>query len=138
LFNNIVLLVTIHKFDPNPMLVNGNKLKPYMFLEDKILQLVLAKPSDLATNELVETKEPEPLLVEHEDLQLVEFELVNNHLTPSNIKGINVLVHYYHDVLVQDNNAIVSNDQNDMFNKALIDIYILGVSNPKGCIHSQP
>jgi hypothetical protein len=109
-----------------------------MFLENKILQHVLAKPNDLATNELVETKEPEPLLVEHEDLQLVKFEPVNIHLTPNNIKGINVLVHYYHDVLVQDNNATISNDQNDMFNKALINIYIVGVSNPKGCIHSQP
>ncbi len=91
-----------------------------MFLEDKILQPILVKHSDLATNEHVETREPEPLLVEHEDLQLVEFELVNNHLTPSNIKGINVLVHYYHDVLVQDNNATVSNDQNDMFIKHLL------------------
>jgi predicted P-loop ATPase len=29
--NNITLLVTINKFDPNPILVNINKLKPYQF-----------------------------------------------------------------------------------------------------------
>ncbi len=68
--NNIVLLVTIDKFDPNPMLVNINKLKPYKFIEDKIIQLVLAKPSDLVTTKLVQTKELEPLLVEPKDLQL--------------------------------------------------------------------
>jgi hypothetical protein len=47
-------------------------------------------------------------------------------------------VHYYHDVPIQGNNATVSNDQNDVISKALIDIYILGVSNPKDCVHSQP
>jgi predicted glycosyltransferase len=31
LFNNITFLVTIEKFDPNPVLVNINKLKPYRF-----------------------------------------------------------------------------------------------------------
>jgi hypothetical protein len=30
LSNNIMLLVTIKKFETNPMLVNVNKLKPYM------------------------------------------------------------------------------------------------------------
>jgi hypothetical protein len=44
--NNIVLLVIIDKFDPTPILVNIYKLKPYMFIEDQTLQLVLAKPSD--------------------------------------------------------------------------------------------
>jgi hypothetical protein len=29
--NNITFLVTIDKFDPNPILVNINKLKPYRF-----------------------------------------------------------------------------------------------------------
>jgi hypothetical protein len=33
----MVLLVTIDKFDPNPMLVNVNKLKPYKFIEDRTL-----------------------------------------------------------------------------------------------------
>jgi hypothetical protein len=49
-----------------------------------------------------------------------------------------VFVHHYHNVLVQENDVIVSNDQNEMFKKALIDAYLLGVSNPKGCVHSQP
>ncbi len=44
----------------------------------------------------------------------------------------------YHDVLIQDNNAVICNDQNDAFSKALIDVYILGVFNPKGYVHSQP
>jgi hypothetical protein len=30
--NNIVLLVNIDKFEPNPILVNINKLKPYQYL----------------------------------------------------------------------------------------------------------
>ncbi len=109
-----------------------------MFIEGRTLQLVLAKPSDLAIDELVQIRKLEPLLVEHEDPQLVEFEPVNNHLTHGNIKGTYVYVHYYHDVHDQDNNATIYNDQNDIFSKVLIDICVLGVSNPKGCIHSQP
>jgi len=54
--NNIVLIFTIDMFDPNFVLVNVNKLKPYMFIEDKTLQLLLTKPSDLVINELVQTK----------------------------------------------------------------------------------
>jgi hypothetical protein len=34
--NNIVLLVTIEKFETDPMLVNENKLKPYKYMESKI------------------------------------------------------------------------------------------------------
>ncbi len=40
---NIVLLINIDKFDPNPMLVNIKKLKPYMFIEDKTLKHVFVK-----------------------------------------------------------------------------------------------
>ncbi len=40
------------------MLININKLKPYMFIEDKTLQPVIAKPSDLAIDEPVQTKKP--------------------------------------------------------------------------------
>jgi hypothetical protein len=47
-----------------------------------------------------------------------------------------VFVHYDHDVPIQDNNATIYNDQNDTFNETLIDIYILEVSNLKGCIYS--
>jgi hypothetical protein len=128
--NNIILLVTIDKFDPNLVLVNINKLKPYKFLENITLQPILTKLNDLAIDEL------EPLLVEPKDLQLVEFEQVSNHLTPNSIKGTNVPIHYYHDVFVQDNNVTISDDQNDTFNNAIIDAYILGIFNPKGCIHS--
>jgi hypothetical protein len=59
-------------------------------------------------------------------------------LTPGNIKTIDVLVHHYHNLLVQDNNVTMNNDANDVFGKALIDVYLLGVSNPKGYVHSQP
>jgi len=48
LFNNMVLLFTINKFDFNPVLVNINKLKPYRFIEDRTLQLVFdVLPSSL-------------------------------------------------------------------------------------------
>jgi hypothetical protein len=57
------------------MLVNINKLKPYKFIEDWTLQPILAKPSDLVTNEHVQTMEPKPLPIELEDLQPIEFEL---------------------------------------------------------------
>jgi hypothetical protein len=33
--NNNVLLLTLDKFDPNPVLVNVNKLKPYQFMDEK-------------------------------------------------------------------------------------------------------
>ncbi len=136
--NNIVLLVTIDKFDLNIMLVNINKLKPYRFIKEKNLQLVLAKLGDLVTNKLVQTKELVPLMVEPKDFQLVGFEPVSNHLTPGNIKTTYVLVHHYHNGCVQDNNATMSNDPNDVFGKALIDAYILRITNLKVMsIHSH-
>jgi hypothetical protein len=107
-----------------------------MFIEDKTLQHVLVKLNDLATNELLRTKELELLPIELEDLQPIEFEPVSNHLTLGSIKGKDVHVHYYHDVHVLHNNVVVNSDQNDVFKKAFIDIYILGVSNPEGCVHS--
>ncbi len=36
LLNNIVLLVTIEKFETNPMLINVNKLKPYKYMECEV------------------------------------------------------------------------------------------------------
>ncbi len=33
LLNNFMLLVTIEKFETNPMLVNMNELKPYKYME---------------------------------------------------------------------------------------------------------
>jgi len=92
----------------------------------------------MAIDEPIQTRELEPLHVEPKDLQPIEFKIVSNHLTPGSIKRINVPIHYYHDVPIHDNNAVVSYEQNDMFSKAPIDIHILGVSNPKGCVHSQP
>jgi hypothetical protein len=57
-------------------------------------------------------------------------------LTLGSIKTIDVLIHHYHNLHVKDNNVAMSNDPNDMFGKALIDAYLLGVSNPKGYVHS--
>jgi len=34
--NNIVLLVTIEKFESNPVLVNVNNFKPYKYMEFKV------------------------------------------------------------------------------------------------------
>ncbi len=118
------------------MFINIDKLKPHMFIEDKTLQPISVKPSDLAIDKPIQTREPEPLPIEPKDLQPIEFEPFSNHLTLGNIIGTNVHVNYYHVVPIQDNNANVSIDQNDMYSKALIDVYILGVSNPKSCIHS--
>ncbi len=36
LSNNIILLVTIEKFEINPMLVNVNKFKPYKYMEFEV------------------------------------------------------------------------------------------------------
>jgi hypothetical protein len=112
------------------MLVNINKLKPYRFIEDIILQYVLVKPSDLVINEPIQGKEFEPLPVELEDLQNLEFESINNPLTHGNIKG--------KDVHVQDNDVIVCNDQNDAFSATFINVYILEVYNLKVYVYSQP
>jgi hypothetical protein len=136
--NNTILLVTIDKFDPNPILVNINKLKPYKFIANRTLQLVLTKPSDLVMDDPIQTKELEPLPVELKDFQPIEFKTINNHLTHGSVKGTNVTIHYYHDVHIEDNNVTIRNDQNDTFSEALIDIYILKVYNPKGHVYSQP
>jgi hypothetical protein len=91
----------------------------------------------LVIDELTQTKEPIPLSVEHEDFQLVGFESINNHLTLGNIKTTNVLVHHYCNMHVQDNNVVVNNDPNNVFGKAIIDFYLLGVSSKVNtCIES--
>jgi hypothetical protein len=112
-------------------------LKPYRFIEDKTLQPVLVKPNDLVIDELVQTREPDSLLIKLEGFQLVKFELVCNYSTLGNIKGTNVHVRHYHNVFIQNNVVVSNNDQNNKFRKALIDVYLLGVSNLKGCVHSH-
>jgi hypothetical protein len=118
------------------VLVNISKLKPHRLIEDKTFKLVLVKLGDLVTDKPVQTRKLVPLLVELEYFQLVELEPVNNHSTPCSIQSTNVHVHHYHNLPIQDNNEAMSNDPNDMYGKALIDVYILGVFNPKGCVHS--
>jgi hypothetical protein len=46
----------IDKFDPNLVLININKLKPYRFIEDQTFQPILAKPSDFLIKDFVEVK----------------------------------------------------------------------------------
>ncbi len=88
----------------------------------------MVKPSDMVINEPVQTRELDSLPIEPEGFQLVEFELVCKYFTLNNIKGT-----YVH---VQDNDVTSSNYWNNMFRKALIDVYLLGGSNIKGCVHS--
>ncbi len=133
--NNIVLLVTIDKFDPNPIFININKLKPYKFIEDKTLQLVFANPSDLVTNKPIKTKEPKPLPVENANFELVEFKSINNYLTHGNIIGTNVLVRCHNDVPIVFNYVLSYNDQNNAFNKEPIDVYNLEMYNPKSIVY---
>jgi hypothetical protein len=134
--SNIVLFVTIDKFDPNPVLVNINELKPYKFIENKTLQPILIKLNDLITDEPIQIEELEALHVEHEDLQLIGFELINNYLIHGNIIRAVVHVHYYHDVPIEFNHVLIHNDQNNAFSEKLIDVYILEVYNTKGHIYS--
>jgi hypothetical protein len=128
--NNIFLLVTIDKFDPNPILVNINKLKPYKFIEDITLQPILTNPSDMVVDEHVQIEELEPLLVENANFEHVKFEPVDNYLTHGSITGTNVPIHYYYDVHVEFNNIPLCNDQNDTFNEKHVHICILEVWNP--------
>jgi hypothetical protein len=44
-------------------------LKPYKFIKDKILQVVLVKPNGLVMDEPIQTKEPKPLHVEPEEFE---------------------------------------------------------------------
>ncbi len=68
--NNTDLLVTIDKFDPNPIFVNINKLKPYRFIEDKTLQPILIYLSDMVIDEHVQTKNLNHYLLKMQILNL--------------------------------------------------------------------
>jgi hypothetical protein len=68
----------------------------------------------------------------------IGFKTINNHLTHGNIIRIDVPIHDFHDVHVEDNNVIIRNDQNDAFSGTLIDVYNLEVYNLKGHVYSQP
>jgi len=57
---------------------------------------VLLKPNEVVIDELVQTKEPNLLPIELQGFQLVELEPICNYLTPSCIKGIDVVVHHYY------------------------------------------
>ncbi len=137
--NNIIILVTIDKFDPNPILIYINKLKPYKFIiENKILQHVLANLSDLVIDEHVQTKELEPLPIENANSRFVEFEPVNNYLTHGYIIGIDVPIHYHNGVPIEFNYLPDCNDQNNTFSKGPINICTLEVYNPINRIYSLP
>jgi hypothetical protein len=46
------------------VLVNINKLEPYMFIDDSTLEHVLTKPNDLATEVPIENEILEPIPLE--------------------------------------------------------------------------
>jgi hypothetical protein len=50
------MFITINKFDPNLVLVDTNKLKPYRFIEDQTLQPILVEPNDFLLEEPLEVK----------------------------------------------------------------------------------
>jgi len=56
--------MTIDKFEPNPVLVNINKLKPYKFIKDQTLQPIVAKPNDLLPKESIEICQSNNLFIE--------------------------------------------------------------------------
>jgi hypothetical protein len=114
-----IIVLTIDKFDPNPMLSTSTSRAILVHWKYNC-KPILVKPSDLVTNEPIQTKELEPLHVELEYFQLVEFEPINNHLAHGNIKRIHVLVNYYNDVPIEDNNVTICNYQNDAFNEHLL------------------
>jgi len=107
-----------------------------MFIKHRTLQPLLAIPSDVVTNELVQTKRPKTLPIENENYELVEFEPVDNFLTHGNIIGIDVLVHYHEDVAIEFNYVLDYNDQNDAFSEISINICTLEVHKPKNHIYS--
>jgi len=86
--NNIVLLVTIDKFNPNPTLVNNNKLKPYRVMEHHTLQLVLTKPSDFLSKEPIETTHSSNLFID----QLIETIHSSNLFTKELVKRQTIMV----------------------------------------------
>jgi hypothetical protein len=78
--NNTMLLVIIDKFDPNPILVNINKLKPYRFVKDHTFQLVLIKPSDFLSKEQMEATHFDNLFIKQpiEVTESIETNYSNN------------------------------------------------------------
>ncbi len=51
-----MLLIIMDKFDPNPVLVYINKLKPYKLINDQTLQPILVKLNDFLSKNLVDVK----------------------------------------------------------------------------------
>ncbi len=57
-----MLLATIDKFDPNMVLININKIKPYWTIENSTLKPNIVNPNDLLIKEPVE-EETNDLLI---------------------------------------------------------------------------
>jgi hypothetical protein len=94
------------------------------------------KNCDKNLDELVQTKELEPLLIENAKYGPVESEPVNYYLTHGNIIRIGVLVHYHNDLPVELNYVHDYNYQNDIFSKGPINVCILEVYNPRSRSYS--
>ncbi len=52
-------------------------------------------------------------------------------MTHGNIIGANVIIHYHDNAPIQFNDVYVHNNQNDIFIREPIDVYVLEVYNPK-------
>ncbi len=119
--NYTILLVTINKLDPNPIFVNINKLKPYRFTKDHILQLILAKLSDFLLKKPVEATHSDNMFTK----QPVEITHYNNLFNEKPI-GTNLFGNQFIEELVQLNtisltveNLIERRIDNDLFNLGL-------------------
>jgi hypothetical protein len=104
--------VIINKFDPNLILVNINKLKPYRFVEDHTFQPILVKPNVFLSEESVEATHFDNLLYE----ELVVTNHFNNlfieELVQLNIKGLTT------------NNLIERKIDNNLSNLELVEMNI--------------
>jgi hypothetical protein len=118
--------VTSDKFDPNPILVNINKLKPYRFVEDHTFQPILAKLSDFLLEESVEATHfdnlfiKQPIELTHSDNLLNEELIETNNfgnrfvekLVQINIRGLTI------------DNSIERKTNNDLFEPKLVEMGI--------------
>jgi hypothetical protein len=131
--NNIILFFTIDKFDSNPILVNINKLKPYIrFINDNILQPRFAKPSDLTIKAFVQEELLESLLVEDDIFEHAVFEPVTNDFTNGPIIIHNIPLYNHH------NDIHVHNYQSDIPIAMTKNVYSLEAITLKGVsIHNH-
>ncbi len=75
-------------------------MKLYRFIEDRTLELVLIKLSDLTTEKPIQIKTFEPLIVEMDIFEPIVVEPINDNSTNGNITRNNVAVHYHNHIFI--------------------------------------